>query len=258
MAITVDGNLHNAPTNCTIVSVHDSDDGWDIWVTYPVPGHTSNYTSYLSNTDNSGTYFLNQTMACSYSTTHPEVVLINAHGVTGGTIFGLFITSLFTIPVAAVALAFVAGILVVIYRTIRLIFLKCKYALIDVKVRVTEHMTKTKNTEAFDDRLPNELPDEHKPFLSTISGYMVIPLLYCRKITTSGYYWVLGLFQRTRKQKSQPKEVYDLEDQNSQISRATSAASSYRSTKQLLSSKNHQERDLGDLDDGISVETRSL
>lgn len=171
--------------------------------------HSSNYHSWLDNA-NDAMYTVNQTLPWFYSTHHREYAVENPQGISGGTIFGMVMVCLFALPIL---FAIGAGIFT------------CY-----IFIRYESHMaleawtySPTQAREWLVGKMPSNMTD-------TIVRYMLIPVNFCKKGFENSVSWVKSI-KWSKKNNTQAKNTCDLEDQKSQVSRASSGTS-YRSDPQ--------------------------
>ncbi|CAO3671988.1 unnamed protein product [Umbelopsis ramanniana] len=250
-ANNLDGSLHYAPTNCTILQLsYDSDDNLKIRVNYTVPGNDFNYTSYMVNLDYNKSYQWNSTIPCFYSLHDPTLIMAST-GINSGTIIGLVVAILLCIPVAVVALFLICAPVVLLGNLIH------KWA----KSTKAPAGNVVSNTASSSNSQPDDNQDSRntytQPQLSiwTVFHYYAMkPVVYCKAASKSTTSWLQARLTWTRSSKKQAQDMYDLEDQGSCTTRASSGYS-FKSTKKLLS---HSKSQRSDMTDQTSVETQSL
>lgn len=242
--LSIDASLHSLPTNCTILSIRWMDGNFMVLnVNFTTPGNAT-YTCSLDSVDQGAVYNVNQTIPCYYSVHHPGYATAVSGHVDGGTIAGMVISCLFAIPVVIVAVILIA----LIGRVAAALIYRAFKACAAVWGRIKNGVRDMFNRRAKD---PNELgtPNPRVSIWESLSKHILVPVNYCNRAFGNTLSRIKNTFKRTKKD-----NAYALEDQNSQLSRATSG-NSFASTKKLVSSRNYQERET---EDQISTETRSL
>jgi hypothetical protein len=250
-ANTLDGSLHYAPTDCTILqATYDSDDNLKIRVNYTVPGNNFNYTSYMVNLDDINFGDWNSTIRCFYSLHDPSLVMAQT-GITTGTIIGFVFGILMCIPVAAGVLFLICIPVVLFGNLIR------KWA----KSTKAPAGNAVSNTASSSNSQPGDIQDSRQTYTppqwsiwSAFHYYAMKPVIYCKAVSKSATSWLEARLTWTRSSKKQAQDEYDLEDQGSCTTRASSGYS-FRSTKKLLSYPKSQRSEICDQ---TSVETQSL
>lgn len=246
----LDGALHYAPTNCTILQfTYDSDDNLEISVNYTVPSNNFNYTSFMVNIDENKSYLLNSTIPCFYSLHNPSLVMAQP-GITAGTIIGVVFAIIMCIPVAAGVLLLIGVPVILLISSIR----KWAKSTAALAGNAMSNMSSSPNSQLDNSQ---DVRDAYTPAQSSILSifhyYAMKPVGYCKVAFKSTTSWLAARFTWTRSSK-QGKDIYDLEDQGSYTTRASSGYS-FKSTKKLLS---HSKSQRSEISDQTSVETRSL
>jgi hypothetical protein len=250
-ANNIDGSLHYDPTNCTILQLtYDSDNNLEILVNYTVPGNDFSYTSYMENLDYNKIYQWNSTIPCFYSLHDPSLVMAQT-GINAGIIIGIVVAILMCIPVAVVALFLICAPVVLLGNLIRE-WAKSTKALAGNAVSNTAPGSNGQPGSSQDSR------DTYTPpqwsIWNIIHYYAMKPVVYCKAASKSTTSWLGARLTWTRSSKKQAQDMYDLEDQGSCTTRASSGYS-FKSTKKLLS---HSKSQRSEMSDQTSVETQSL
>ena len=247
----IDSSLNYAPTNCTISQAqYTSDDVWDIYVNYSLPGNQVNYNNRLNNFDNNANYNVNQTLPCFYAIHDHSYIMAQAGSIDVGTVFELIFSIAMCIPVAI-------GVLLILFLILKGI-ITCSsgaWAALaefagDAKAKLISVFQR--NRENSQNECDTTTPK--KSIGSFIHGYVMAPVTYCKTAFQYAGSWMKAIFTWNKSKKDQSQDAYALEDQGSFTTRASSGFS-FRSTKKLLSYSKSQRSDISN---GTSVETRSL
>ncbi|KAI8578168.1 hypothetical protein K450DRAFT_200551 [Umbelopsis ramanniana AG] len=250
-AQSMDANLHNAPSNCTIVDTTVNSDGDSVvYVSYIIPGEHINRTNILHNTDDSGAYQVNETIPCFYALHDYSYVMETVHANDTGDVIFLIFTIIMCIPFAAGVLAIIFG---AVYHTGRgaLVVLKGFFQVISETATKVLTMLKTKQEKAHNE-CDTSASDRLKR--NSIFSYFIIPVKNSKLAFGNIVSWLKARFAWNRLNTSQQQDVYSLEDQETFTTR-TSSDFSFRSTKKLLSYSKSLRRDISDQN---SIKTNSL
>ncbi|KAI8579832.1 hypothetical protein K450DRAFT_300032 [Umbelopsis ramanniana AG] len=246
----LDSSLHYAPTNCTITSMHyDSDNTLYMYANYTLPGNNFNSTAFVNNVDDNANYFVGQTLSCFYAL-HDHSYLMAQVGVHAGVVVMMVFSTIMCIPVAIGAVFVLSMPVIIISPMVVKLAKSIKAFACETGVKMsTIFKRKPDNGQ---DNCGDSTPS--RSIGSSVIGYLMLPVNYFKAALGSSASWLKAKFTRNKLGKGQQQDMYDLEDQGSLKSRASSGYS-FRSSKKLLS---HSKSQRSDMTDQSSVETRSL
>ncbi|KAI8578167.1 hypothetical protein K450DRAFT_200550 [Umbelopsis ramanniana AG] len=207
MSKTIDANLHNAVTNCTILDPATYSRSKGIYVNYTIPGSSFNYTQYLHNTDDSKQYFIGHIIPCFYALNDHTYIMaendINIEPIRNGLIvvcIGALILVLIFVCLLVAAVVFVVHLFK--------IELKSAARTINEQVtRITSQLRRKLVTQHLNENTIAKASTGH-----SLSNYTNMLLVSCKMGIKATRSWMKTTFAQKRSKSSQFKYSYDVKE----------------------------------------------
>ncbi|KAG2178351.1 hypothetical protein INT44_001501 [Umbelopsis vinacea] len=197
--------------------------GWNIHVTYPVPGQSENVTAHLEYTDANDIYSINQTLSCFYSTHDFRSVVQFDYGLGSGDIVALVIACIFgTIGLAGMLYGIVVtmNFLFLFFQLIFWIGGNVVNYLREKIDSIVKHIPKAQEESTSS--------TQKSSIYNTVTHYLTIPAKYYQEAVGGVRSWI-------QTGKSQPKDTYDMEEQATLIANEHSNYEDEQTTQHILS-----------------------